>query len=176
MESASLIELGQHLQQIRHQQGLSLSQLADKAGMAKSNLSRLEQGNGNPTLDTIWRLAVQLKMPFSELIAPLNRTLGEAGVKVKLIEQGQDIPKVDAYWMSLSPYSTRDAEPHAPGTSETITLISGKLDAGTLDNIHSLHAGETCTFMADKYHRYVTTNNSATFLVTITYHQATPHE
>ena len=99
MDKASLITLGQHLQQLRLKQGLSLSQLAADAGIAKSNLSRLEQGNGNPTVDTIWRLAVQLNMPFGALVAPVNSSFGETGMEVRLIDQGQDTPKVDAYWM-----------------------------------------------------------------------------
>ena len=64
MDKLSLGTLGQHLQSLRLARGWSLSQLAAAAGSAKSNLSRLEQGNGNPTLDTIWRLAVQLGVPF----------------------------------------------------------------------------------------------------------------
>ena len=63
MDQLSLETLGRHLQSLRVARGWSLSGLAAAAGVAKSNLSRLEQGNGNPTLDTIWRLAVQLNVP-----------------------------------------------------------------------------------------------------------------
>ena len=90
MDHLALSTLGQHLQRLRQERGLSLSQLAAAAGIAKSNLSRLEQGNGNPTLDTIWRLAVQLNMPFGTLVAPITVPLGEDGVQVRLIDQGQE--------------------------------------------------------------------------------------
>ena len=176
MDKASLITLGQHLQQLRLKQGLSLSQLAADAGIAKSNLSRLEQGNGNPTVDTIWRLAVQLNMPFGALVAPVNSSFGETGMEVRLIDQGQDMPKVDAYWMSVAPYTTRQAEPHTAGTTESITLISGKLEVGTAENLRQLSAGETFTFVADQPHLYATGEHGATFLITIIYHQATQHE
>lgn len=175
MDKASLITLGLHLQQLRLERGLSLSQLAADAGIAKSNLSRLEQGNGNPTLDTIWRLAVQLNMPFSALVAPVNSAFGEAGMEVRLIDQGQDQPKVDAYWMSVVPHTRREAEPHTTGTTESITLISGELTVGTTDYLKRLTAGETFTFVADQPHSYETHERGATFLITIIYHQAMPH-
>lgn len=93
MDSLSLSTLGLHIQALRLERGWSLSQLANAAGIAKSNLSRLEQGNGNPTLDTIWRLAVQLNVPFGTLVSPLSVPLDEDGVQVRLIDQGIDTPR-----------------------------------------------------------------------------------
>ena len=108
MDSLSLNTLGHHLQRLRLERGWSLSQLASEAGIAKSNLCRLEQGNGNPTLDTIWRLAVQLNVPFGTLVAPISVPLGEDGVQVRLIDQGKDCPQVDAYWMRCAPQTGFD--------------------------------------------------------------------
>lgn len=76
MNKLSLNTLGQHLQALRLERGWSLSQLANEAGITKSNLCRLEQGNGNPTRDTLWRLAVQLNLPFGTLVAPHHRAVG----------------------------------------------------------------------------------------------------
>ncbi|MBU0912674.1 MAG: helix-turn-helix domain-containing protein, partial [Gammaproteobacteria bacterium] len=96
MDKPTLDTLGRHIQSLRIARGLSLSQLAADAGIAKSNLSRLEQGNGNPTLDTIWRLSLQLQVPFGNLIAPVSALVGtlvgEKGVQVRLIDQGKDNP------------------------------------------------------------------------------------
>ncbi|MCP9479111.1 MAG: helix-turn-helix domain-containing protein [Pseudomonadota bacterium] len=169
MDQSTLNTLGRHLQAMRQAKGLSLSQLAAGAGIAKSNLSRLEQGNGNPTLDTIWRLAMQLNVPFGALVHPLSGSVGEAGVEVKLIDQGKDKPNVDAYWMSIAPGTHRQAEAHATGTQETITLISGSLEAGLLDEATCLSPGQSVTFAADKPHVYQTGKDWATCLITIVY-------
>jgi transcriptional regulator with XRE-family HTH domain len=40
--------------------GLSLAEIARRAGIAKSTLSQLESGNGNPSLETLWSLCVAL--------------------------------------------------------------------------------------------------------------------
>ncbi len=152
--------------------GLSLSQLAAEAGIAKSNLSRIEQGNGNPTLDTIWRLATQLKVPFGNLVAPISEPLGEDGVMVRLIDQGRDDPQVDAYWMSCAPNTLREAEAHTRGTQESITVISGQLEAGIKNQAKLISAGETHTFDADHPHLYRTADQWTTMLVTIIYTKA----
>ncbi|PXX98603.1 helix-turn-helix domain-containing protein [Halomonas sp. LBP4] len=169
MDKLSLGTLGQHLQTLRLAQGWSLSQLAAAAGIAKSNLSRLEQGNGNPTLDTIWRLAVQLNVPFGTLVAPIRVPLGEDGVEVRLLDQGKDTPQVDAYWMRCAPHTVRHAEAHTPGARESLTLISGRLEAGPEGAVETLSAGDTLTFAADRPHLYRTQDAWATLLLTIVY-------
>ncbi|WP_141317589.1 helix-turn-helix domain-containing protein [Halomonas halmophila] len=169
MDRLSLSTLGQHLQTLRQARGWSLSQLATAAGIAKSNLSRLEQGDGNPTLDTIWRLAVQLHVPFGTLVAPIQVPLGEDGVEVRLLDQGQDSPRVDAYWMRCAPNITRHAEAHSPGTREWLTIVSGQLEAGPEDRIQPLSAGDTLNFDADQPHLYRTHGAWATLLMTIVY-------
>jgi DNA-binding XRE family transcriptional regulator len=40
--------------------GLSLAEIARRAGIAKSTLSQLEAGNGNPSIETLWSLCVAL--------------------------------------------------------------------------------------------------------------------
>jgi transcriptional regulator with XRE-family HTH domain len=166
-----LTTLGRNLQKLRLNKRLSLSKLAADAGIAKSNLSRLEQGTGNPTIDTIWRLAVQLDVPFGSLVASITNAFGNDGVQFKLIEQGTDNPQVDAYWMSMAPNSERISEPHSTGTTESITVISGQLEINTEGKATTLRAGDRFTFAADKVHGYNTGDLSSTLLLTITYAQ-----
>src|SRR5476649_1032335 len=54
----------------RQRTGLSLAEVARRAGIAKSTLSQLEAGNGNPSLETLWALCVALDIPFARLMEP----------------------------------------------------------------------------------------------------------
>src|SRR6266571_2876445 len=54
----------------RERVGLSLSELAKQAGIAKSTLSQLESGTGNPSVETLWALGVALGVSFSNLVEP----------------------------------------------------------------------------------------------------------
>ncbi|MGH3267186.1 MAG: helix-turn-helix domain-containing protein, partial [Trebonia sp.] len=60
------------LRRERAKTGLSLTELARRAGIAKSTLSQLESGSGNPSLETLWALANALGVPLSRLIDPPN--------------------------------------------------------------------------------------------------------
>jgi transcriptional regulator with XRE-family HTH domain len=169
MDKLSLSTLGRHIQELRVTRGLSLSQLALGAGIAKSNLSRLEQGVGNPTLDTIWRLATTLDIPFGNLVAPVSEPVEENGVTVRLIDQGRDSPQVDVYWMSISPSTLREAEAHPVGTRESITLVSGQLTVGTQSEEAILTPGQSFSFSADSPHFYNASDQWVTAIVTVIY-------
>lgn len=58
------------LRRERTRTGLSLTEVARRAGVAKSTLSQLESGTGNPSLETLWALCVALDIPFARLLDP----------------------------------------------------------------------------------------------------------
>ena len=68
MEISAII--GNNLQQLRKEQGLSLDQLALKTGVSKAVLSQLENGKVNPTINTIWKIATALHVTYSALLEP----------------------------------------------------------------------------------------------------------
>ncbi|VUD62456.1 HTH-type transcriptional regulator SutR [Thalassocella blandensis] len=169
MDSMTLATLGRRLQELRLAKGVSLSQLAADAGIAKSNLSRLEQGIGNPTIDTIWRLALQLNVPFGSIVAPISGSVEQDGVQVRLIDQGHDDPKVDVYLITYAPNTERNAEAHSKGTRERVTVVSGDMEFGTKGQTSHLQAGESHEFMADQPHFYRSGDTWTTVMITIAY-------
>src|ERR1700761_7690322 len=58
------------LRRERTRAGLSLTEVAKRAGIAKSTLSQLEAGSGNPSLETLWALCVALDTPVARLVDP----------------------------------------------------------------------------------------------------------
>jgi transcriptional regulator with XRE-family HTH domain len=61
--------LGEAIWRIRDERGLEQADIAVKANVAPSQLSRLEHGKMNPSWGTIRRIAAALGLPMSELIA-----------------------------------------------------------------------------------------------------------
>lgn len=49
-------QFGQILRRIRTEKDLTQEELADKSGVAQDKISKLENNNHNPTLDTVFRL------------------------------------------------------------------------------------------------------------------------
>ena len=50
-------EIASQLRQVRKEQGMTKERLAEKVGTRKSNISRLESGRYNPSLDFLEKVA-----------------------------------------------------------------------------------------------------------------------
>ncbi|MFC3914390.1 helix-turn-helix domain-containing protein [Pseudaeromonas sharmana] len=64
--------LATRLRQLREQQGWSLEQLAEQAGVSRSNISSIERGQSSPTAAVLDRLATALGIPLASLFAGLQ--------------------------------------------------------------------------------------------------------
>lgn len=61
------VTFGQRLRELRQQRGMSQEAFADRCGFARSYMSRLERGVGNPSLDAVQTLADALDVEPHEL-------------------------------------------------------------------------------------------------------------
>ena len=62
------LRIGQRIRGVRKRKGLTITALAERAGMKRPNLSRLERGKHRPSLDTLERIAEALGVPVAELV------------------------------------------------------------------------------------------------------------
>src|ERR1700704_2460683 len=63
-----------NLRRLRTARRMSLATLASRADVAKATLTNLEQGRGNPTIETLWSLALGLGVAFSDLLEDRRET------------------------------------------------------------------------------------------------------
>lgn len=59
---------GNHLRELRVQQNLSQEELANGANIPISQIGRIERGEGNPTISTLFQIASTLKIELKELL------------------------------------------------------------------------------------------------------------
>ncbi|MBP3230939.1 MAG: helix-turn-helix transcriptional regulator, partial [Anaerovibrio sp.] len=57
-----------NMSRLRKDKNLSFGQLAERSGVSKVMLSQIETGEGNPTINTIWKVANGLGVDYSQLI------------------------------------------------------------------------------------------------------------
>jgi DNA-binding XRE family transcriptional regulator len=62
-------EIGTTIRKLREGKGITQEALARAAGMIRANLSRIEASKHRPTLETIERIAIALKVRVADLIA-----------------------------------------------------------------------------------------------------------
>src|SRR5690606_22627582 len=146
---------------------LTLTELAKRAGIAKSTLSQLESGTGNPSVETLWALGVALGVPFSRLVDPPTpqvRVVRAGQVPIvrseqstsgaALLSSGEPGARRDLYVLELEPGGVRHADAHIPGSVEHVVLTAGRLRVGPEDSPVELEVGDYVSFSGDVPHRY----------------------
>lgn len=151
----------------RQRAGLSLAEVARRAGIAKSTLSQLEAGVGNPGIETLWSLCVTLNIPFSRLMEPDTRQLqvirrGEglsvtaalADYQAILLASCPPGARRDIYLLEVQPGSERVSHPHNPNTVEHIIIARGRALVGPVDTAVELNVGDYITYPGDEPHLF----------------------
>ncbi|MFE7269328.1 helix-turn-helix domain-containing protein [Streptomyces sp. NPDC057623] len=166
------------LRRERTRAGLSLSELAKRAGIAKSTLSQLEAGSGNPSVETLWALGVALGVPFSALVEPPSPTVqviraGEgptvaserADYVATLLSASPPGARRDIYHLRAEPGAARESEPHIPGSVEHLIVSTGRLRAGPRGEAVELGPGDYMTYRGDVPHAYEALLPGTTFVL-----------
>lgn len=160
--------LAANLRRFRLSQGLSVERLAALSGVGRVDLDAIEQGQGMPTIALLWKVSHALEIPFSSLfsVGPSRGTtvLRRTESKSLTSRDGRFTSRalfpfegerrVEFYELRLSPGAAEDAEPHAAGTTENITVASGSVEIDTGEGTHRLEAGDSILFEADAPHAY----------------------
>ena len=159
--------LAQTMRAHRESRGLSLGNLAEKAGISKTSLSKIEAGLGNPSLDVLCRIAQALNIPVGTLMAedehPQLQVIrsgegqivqSDSGLWIRpLLIEGRN-QRTELYELVLPPDVTYRSVAHPPGTEEVIFCLSGDLRLGPVGQIVPLQPGDTVWFLADLPHLY----------------------
>ena len=61
--------LGDHLDKIRKEKGLSITAFSERLGIARSSLQAILNGTGNPRSDTIELIASRLNLDYQTLLS-----------------------------------------------------------------------------------------------------------
>ncbi|MEU5696537.1 XRE family transcriptional regulator [Actinosynnema sp. NPDC020468] len=179
---APLEVIAASLRRERERVGISMGELAKRAGIAKSTLSQLESGAGNPSVETLWALGVALGVPFSRLVdppAPQVRVVraGEgpmirsekAHYAATLLASCPPGARRDIYVVNLEPGAARGSDPHLPGSREHMIVGTGRVLAGLTDDPVELGPGDYLYYPGDQPH-IVTALEPGTSLVLVMEH------
>lgn len=166
------------IQHERNRAGVSLSALANRAGIAKSTLSQLEAGQGNPSVETLWAIATALDIPLSFLFeSPISEVTiirAEEGAELSseaaefsasLLSSSPPSRRRDLYRTKLVKGSIRESKPHSQGTIEHAFVASGIVQLGPKGSTEKIKAGDYFSYPADVEHSYESLSTKSLLLL-----------
>ena len=173
-----------NLNRLRTERNLSFGQLAERCGVSKVMLSQLERGEGNPTINTLWKIANGLQADYSQLIAPPFRAM-------QIVRQ-QEIPmqtedggrfhsrccfpataarRFDIFEAELLPEGEHHSEGHSPRTQEYILVHQGALEIAIGQDSTVLQSGDAVCFDCSQPHSFRNAATDAAVFTDIVYYQ-----
>lgn len=175
-----IVLIARAIQKERSRAEMSLSALASKAGLAKSTLSQLEAGQGNPSVETLWAIASALNIPFSFLFETPQPEVtiirADEGVQLSsevsemsatLLANCPPTSRRDLYRVQLHKGPVRQSGPHPQGTVEHAFVSSGRVRLGPTDDSEMLGPGDYFRYPADIGHVYESLTDQSVLLLVI---------
>lgn len=160
-------QLGKTIQRLRKAYNLSLSELAEQSGVAKSIISQIERNETNPTLATIWRLSQALDVSIERVLAssdddPFVGKTSKGEMPIILSEDGKvrlgiigwikTVEWLQWYDLIAEPDGVLESEGHQRGSVECLSVLTGELEVECGDEILIAKAGETLRYRCDRPH------------------------
>lgn len=161
--------LGARVRELRGERGLTLEGLAERSGVSRAMISKLERGEKNPTLVVAAKVAEGLGVTLSQLVGiedrreviPIPREKRmvmrdpQTGFERQLLSPAFGSRGVE-FIRNVIPEGSTSGEfpPHRRGTEEYVVVEMGRLMAVLGGEEHLLEEGDAIYFEADVPHRF----------------------
>ena len=160
--------LGKTIQRLRKAYNMSLGELSEQSGVAKSIISQIERNETNPTLSTVYRLSRALDTSIDEVLKADSGTLFlEHQVKSAIpILESQDglcrlaitgplnlIDLTQWYDFHAKPNGLLESDPHPPGTVEHLYILKGEVEITVGEEVKTAKTGEAIRYRGDVPHK-----------------------
>jgi transcriptional regulator with XRE-family HTH domain len=171
-EGEGTATLGKTIQRLRKAYNMSLGELSEQSGVAKSIISQIERNETNPTIGTVIRLSRALDTTIDEVLkadtAP-NFIEYQARSGIPILES-QDglcrlaiagplnlVEHIQWYDFKAQPGGVLESEPHQTASIEHLYVLSGEIEVEVGEEKRRIVAGESLRYRGDRPHRLTNT-------------------
>ena len=160
-------QLGKTVQRLRKAYNLSLSELSEHSGVAKSIISQIERNETNPTLATIWRLSQALDVSIERVLQaadeePFLEKTSRGDTPILVSDDGKcrlsiigwikTVEWLQWYEFWAEPGGVLESEAHQRGSVESLSVTEGELEVEICGVIERAKTGETLRYRCDRPH------------------------
>ena len=159
--------IGNTIQRLRKAYNMSLGDLSEQSGVAKSIISQIERNETNPTISTVWRLSRALDVTMAEVLKADTRPnflLHQSRYDIPILESQDGLCRLAIFgpldlveymqWYDFSaePGGVLESEPHQPGCSEHLYVLDGTIEVTCNGEVKVAKAGEALRYRGDRTH------------------------
>ncbi len=161
-------KLGQTILRLRTADKMSLGDLSEISGVAKSMISQIEKNETNPSLATLSRLSQALGTSVEAMVSQGNgrsALVQKTGIQDTPLLKSEDglcelriigcidtVQWVQWYDFRAQPGGRLESSPHPDGSVENLTILTGEAVIEVDGERWSAKAGETLRYHADRPH------------------------
>ena len=169
MKERQLIEIvSSRIRDRRRDQRLSLDRLAALAGVSKGMLVQIEQGQANPSIATLCKVAAALGASVADLVQVAGRHPAEVmpaasprllwrgpkGGSATLLVGSAGPDMLELWSWELRPGERYDAPAHPEGTQELLHVVRGRLALAFGEVSYVIETGGSAVAQTDRQHAY----------------------
>lgn len=159
MKEAAESQLGARVRRLRETRGLSLREIAQRAGVSESFVSQVERGAANPSVASLKRMADALDVSIGALFegpAPVGRVV-RAGERPTLVHPKRkwrdflltprEARRLQVILSYIEPGEGSGGEPYAHDSDEEcVVVLAGRLELTVGRETFLLDAGDSLVF------------------------------
>jgi transcriptional regulator with XRE-family HTH domain len=169
VESVSAGKIGSRVRELRRSKGFTLEVLAERSGVSRAMISKIERGEKNPTLVVAAKIAEGFGITLSQLVGieerrevivvPKERRMvmrdPATGFERQLLSPTFGRKGVE-FIRNMVPEGSTSGEfpPHKRGVVEYVVVERGSLKAILAEEEYLLEEGDAIYFEADVPHRF----------------------
>jgi len=159
-------QFGNTLNRLRQAGKLSLGDLSEQSGVAKSMISQIEKNESNPTLATITSRALGTSVEAILADQPEGSALVQQAKKqdipliqsedglctLRIIGWIESVEYAQWYDFTAQPGGKLESSPHPMGSVENLSILEGEVEVRIGGESWTAKAGETLRYRADREH------------------------
>src|ERR1700730_9692222 len=171
-----MARLSGRVRELRRARRLSLDHLSARASVSKGMLFQIENGQANPSIAILCKVAAALGASVADLVqvagerpvevvpaaAPRVLWRGPQGGTATLLVGSSGPDMLELWSWQLRPGERYEAAAHPEGTQELINVVQGKLALGFGAIHYIVEAGGSAVAYTDRPHAYACAGKRAT--------------
>lgn len=159
--------VAENLKRLRTERNLSLGTLSELSGISKVMLSQIEKGETNPTINTLWKIANGLKVPYTALMDKHENTtvvIKKSDTSYQVTEEGHyriycyypNTPhrNFELFQIEIDEGYEYTSYGHSEKSEEYIMILEGELTITIGDKSYLVSQNDTVNFTASVRHNY----------------------